>query len=428
MRFLLIIIAGTLTLSASGCSFAGVESQKRNDLWEQYTAEAVSAERRQKLDVAQAKYEQAIDLADQFQKSDPRRTTTVVSLAEVLRKQGKEEEAAKLFEEGISSYEKWSGTVKSEEALLRVGKPMAVAYLGYGYILEKQGKLPQAKELFSKARKLSWHTSAGTRVWDEATEALARVLAATGQTAEAEKLRRTTAGAMVEQLQSSEPKPGEKRITFEEREKQHALLYEQTRTKYGDSSAEALTAATNLIQHYVREEKYVQAMPIIQKYLQDPHITDRHYRVMLLNLQAGCQREMHQTKDSLASAQEALEIATALKEEEEMSVAKFHIGMIQRDDPKLQKEAITNLRAAWDVQRGYNVDPMFWSTSLELGKMYTNAGDYSDAEMVLRESILAQGDRKYSKMLRASVDAIQDVYRRDKKPQEAALYESRIVR
>lgn len=426
MRFLLVVIGASLTLS--GCS---LESQKRNELWEQYTAEAVSAERRQKLDVAQAKYELAIDLADKFQKSDPRRTTTLVSLAEVLRKQGKDAEATKLFEEGIGAYEKWSGTVKSEEALLRVGKRIAVAYLGYGYQLEKQGKLPQAKDMFTKARKLTWQASAGTRVYDDATAALARICDATGDKAAAEKLRRSTAVALVEQLQGSEAKPGDKLLTFDDREKQPVLLYEETCTKYGVGSNEALTAATNLIQHYVREEKYGQSLALIRKYLNDLQIKDQHYRLMLLNLQAGCQRELHEDKESLASAQEALEIATALKEEEEMAVARFHIGMIQNADPKLRDEAIANLRAAWNVQRGYNRDPLFWRTSLELGKMYTEDGKYSDAEFVLRESILAQGlaqgHRKGSKILRATVDAIKDAYRRDKKPQEVIRYENRTI-
>lgn len=417
MRLLLIVVA--LTLALPGCTMLGVESQKRNQLWEQYTAEGHSAERHHKLDVAEAKYREALDMTTAFHKSDPRRCMTALSLADVLQLEGKDAEAKQLYEEALAWYEAWSKTVKEDEALNRGGRQVAAGYLGLATIHERQGNLQLAKENFKKSRDFSMCAFAGSRVFKSANDGYIRMLEATGEKAEAEKVRSRSSDAVVASL--TNPKPGP---SYEETANKSLKLMQEEVTKYGATSERGLAASVNAIQYLRNREQYEAALKMTDELLNNPELHDKHFRAMLLNMRASCLIGTKRDAAGLESAKQALAVATELNENEEIAAARYHIGLAQSKDPKTRDEAIENLRAAWDVQKDYNVDPMFWHNSLELARLYADKGSLSEAHAVLNESILAQTERE-SLIMRDTLLAMAAVCSRENKPEEAARYEKK---
>lgn len=426
MRFLLIIVAVILTLP--GCSMLVAESQKRNDLWEQYTAEAVSAHRRSKLYDAEAKYRAAIDVAKKFHATDPRRYNTMISLADVLREQGKYEEAENLYSEAISWFETWSRTAKTDEVLNRGGKVIADGYYGLGCLAEHRKDLVRAKDMYEKSRKITLAKYGAVRSYQDATEALARIADAQGDAATAAKLRAGTSDAILSQM--GRPKFGKpidpsKRAQREaEEEKHHYKRWQDESTKYGANSGRAVSAALNLMRHYKDQDKYTEALKLGDRYLNDASFRDKHFKAMVLNQQADTLEKTGDSKGSLVAGREALALATDLNEVEEIAAAKTHIGLALKDDPKMRGEAIKNLRDAWDVQRNYNIESIFWNTSLALGELYMEEKRYGDAQVVLKESVLAQGPRE-NHMMRLTLEAASMAYRLGGKTKEADEFAAR---
>lgn len=399
-----VVLALCWCLTLQSCGMLTAETERRNQLWEQYTAQALAAEREKKYQEAERLYKQALEIASKFPKTDLRSTLTAIDLAKIYHAEGKDEIAQDTYEDAIAAYEQWKPSRAEHEEENRIGKKMASCYQGLAEIYAANNRVADAEKMYEKALEFTKKGYYTRRFINELREEYAVFLRKNGNSKKADALLEP-AKAISEGFEASvtnksmvdlewtrargEASNAAGKGDLHRAAQICAQAASDARTKYGADDQRTIEMMIDQANYLAQAKKLAEADAVLKAALRDHGEKKDPVLGLLYNAMSQVHFDMKKYEQAVEDGKRAGAVGRELTEGQIESDGYFLVANAYRQMGRRQ-DTIDYLKQAQKARSGYSYDYAYYLIVNTLGEMYIEDERLSDARTLLEEAASMQ--------------------------------------